>query len=103
MVPEVGFEPTRPYGHGFLRPARMPVPPLRPIYERRLILPPAGPGAVRPEGLPASEKVPRSHACARDMGRFCCSTSNEAARKPLASHTADARCRYACRIDEYQC
>ena len=32
-VPEVGIEPTRPCDHRFLRPARMPVPPLRLFYE----------------------------------------------------------------------
>ena len=30
-MPEVGVEPTRPGGHGILSPARLPVPPLRPI------------------------------------------------------------------------
>ena len=29
LVPEVGIEPTRPYGHGILSPARLPVSPLR--------------------------------------------------------------------------
>ena len=29
MVPEVGLEPTRPYGHKILSLARLPIPPLR--------------------------------------------------------------------------
>ena len=29
LVPEVGIEPTRPFGHGILSPARLPVSPLR--------------------------------------------------------------------------
>ena len=29
MVPEKGFEPTRPYGHCDLNAARLPIPPLR--------------------------------------------------------------------------
>jgi antitoxin (DNA-binding transcriptional repressor) of toxin-antitoxin stability system len=29
MVPGVGIEPTRPYGHGILSPERLPVPPPR--------------------------------------------------------------------------
>src|SRR6188472_872785 len=30
MVPEEGIEPTRPFGHRILSPARLPVSPLRP-------------------------------------------------------------------------
>jgi hypothetical protein len=29
MMPKVGFEPTRPYGHYALNVARLPIPPLR--------------------------------------------------------------------------
>ena len=29
IVPEVGLEPTRPFGHRFLRAARLPVPAIR--------------------------------------------------------------------------
>ena len=29
MVPEVGLEPTRPFGHQILSLARLPIPPLR--------------------------------------------------------------------------
>ncbi len=32
MVPKVGLEPTPPEGDRFLRPARLPVPPLRRIW-----------------------------------------------------------------------
>ena len=32
MVPKVGFEPTRPYGHYALNVARLPVPPLRHVF-----------------------------------------------------------------------
>jgi hypothetical protein len=34
LVPGVGIEPTRPYGHGILSPERLPVPPprLSPFY-----------------------------------------------------------------------
>ena len=28
-MPKVGIEPTRPFGHRILSPARLPVPPLR--------------------------------------------------------------------------
>jgi hypothetical protein len=28
-VPKVGIEPTRPFGHRILSPARLPIPPLR--------------------------------------------------------------------------
>lgn len=28
-VPERGLEPPHPYGHRFLKPARLPIPPLR--------------------------------------------------------------------------
>lgn len=34
LVPGVGFEPTRPCGHGFLKPARMPIPPSRLFWTR---------------------------------------------------------------------
>ena len=35
-VPEVGVEPTRPKGHRFLRPTRIPIPPLgHLLYPRR--------------------------------------------------------------------
>src|SRR5215510_1298509 len=33
----VGIEPTRPYGHRFLRPARLPVPPRPRIFNDRKI------------------------------------------------------------------
>ena len=29
MVPEEGLEPSRPYGRRFLKPVRLPIPPLR--------------------------------------------------------------------------
>ncbi len=29
VMPKVGFEPTRPYGHYALNVARLPIPPLR--------------------------------------------------------------------------
>lgn len=29
LMPKVGFEPTRPYGHYALNVARLPIPPLR--------------------------------------------------------------------------
>src|SRR5262249_20359461 len=33
----VGIEPTRPYGHRFLRPARLPIPPRPRIFNDRKI------------------------------------------------------------------
>ena len=31
LVPEVGVEPTRGFPHGILSPARLPIPPPRPV------------------------------------------------------------------------
>src|SRR5205823_12951521 len=38
VVPKVGIEPTRPFGHRILSPARLPIPPLRrpPIVDGRV-------------------------------------------------------------------
>ena len=35
LVPEVGLEPTRPYGQRILNPSRLPIPPLGQERESR--------------------------------------------------------------------
>ena len=37
LVPKVGVEPTRPLSHRFLRPTRLPIPPLRHLVDFDMI------------------------------------------------------------------
>ena len=75
---KVGLEPTRPLGHGFLRPARMPIPPLGlvnilwPHPRARSPRPgerpggcpaaPAFPGSLRLSAKPSTGGVGRGHS-----------------------------------------
>ncbi len=60
VVPEGGIEPPRPFGHGFLKPARLPIPPL---WRRRAILGVAG-RQVKPHGPTARRQSGTSAAAA---------------------------------------
>jgi hypothetical protein len=64
MVPGVGIEPTRPYGHGILSPERLPVPPPRPgvpVYQP--------PSSVRTEYLVSKTRpvLPRDERAEKQL------------------------------------
>ncbi len=68
-MPRVGVEPTRPEGHGLLRPKRLPVPPPR----------------------PSGRREPESHRCTR----FCRPLPNCSAIAPILRRTPRLRSSFA--------